>query len=201
MRLDAADLRGRARGGPAGCLLLFVVDASGSMAAWRRMRQTKAAVLALLVQAYRRRDRVALLAFRGSGAELVLPPRRGLHAARAALEELPVGGATPLAHGLAAAARLVRAQRRREPRQPVWVVVLTDGRANVPLASAGAWADALAQARALAACAADCLVVDTETGWPRFGRAAELAHALRAECRAVEQVLGRPLADPWRRAV
>jgi magnesium chelatase subunit D len=201
LRLYAADLCGRMLGGPAGCLLLFVVDASGSMAAWRRMRQTKAAVLALLVQAYRRRDRVALLAFRGAGAELVLPPRRGLHAARAALEALPVGGATPLAHGLAAASRLIRAQRRREPRQPVWVVVLTDGRANVPAGSADAWADALAQARALAACAAECLVVDTETGWSRFGRAAELARSLGAECRAVEQVLGRPLADPWRRAV
>jgi magnesium chelatase subunit D len=201
VQLHAADLRGRARRGPAGCLLLFVVDTSGSMAAWRRMRQTKAAVLSLLVQAYRRRDRVALLAFRGAGAELVLPPTRGLHAARTALEELPVGGATPLAHGLAAAARLIRTQGRRQPRQPVWAVVLTDGRANVPASSADAWADALAQARGLAVCAAECLVVDTETGWPRLGKAGELARVLGAECLAVEQVLGRPLADPWRRAV
>jgi magnesium chelatase subunit D len=201
VRLHAADLRGRPRRGPAGCLLLFVVDTSGSMAAWRRMRQTKAAVLSLLAQAYQRRDRVALLAFRGTDAELVLPPARGLHAARAALEHLPVGGATPLAHGLAAAARLVRAQQRRQPRLPVWVVVLTDGRANVPAFSADAWADALAQARGLAACAAECLVVDTESGWPRLGKAGELARVLGAECLAVEQVLGRPLADPWRRAV
>jgi magnesium chelatase subunit D len=201
VRLHAADLRGRARRGPAGCLLLFVVDTSGSMAAWRRMRQTKAAILSLLVQAYRRRDRVALLAFRGTGAELVLPPARGLTAARAALEELPVGGATPLAHGLAAAVRLIGTQSRRHPRQPVWVVVLTDGRANVPASSADAWADALAQARGLAACAAECLVVDTETGWPRLGKAGELARVLGAECLAVEQVLGQPLADPWRRAV
>src|SRR5262249_35799737 len=97
--LRAADLRSWRRPRPAGCLLRSVVDASGSMAAWRRMRQTKAAVLSLLVQAYRRRDRVALLAFRGGGTELVLPPTWGLSAARRALEALPVGGTTPLAHG------------------------------------------------------------------------------------------------------
>src|SRR5262249_10672277 len=89
--LHAADLRGRLRGGPAGCLLLFVLDASGSMAAWQRMRRTKAAVLALLRQADQRRDRVALLAFRGRGAELVLPPARGFETAERALEGLPVG--------------------------------------------------------------------------------------------------------------
>jgi magnesium chelatase subunit D len=201
LRLLASDLRGRPRHGPAGCLLLFVVDASGSMAAWRRMRQTKAAILALLVQAYRRRDRVALLAFRGGGAELVLPPARGLRTAREALERLPVGGATPLAHGLAAAVRLIQVQRRRQPRLPTWAVVLTDGRANVPAASADPWYDALAQARALARCATECLVVDTETGWPRCGRAAELARALGARGLSIEEVLGRPLTDCWGRAV
>lgn len=195
------DLRGRPREGPAGCLLLFVLDTSGSMAAWQRMRQTKAAVLALLLQAYQRRDRVALLGFRGTGAELVLPPTRGLRAARQALEELPVGGATPLAHGLAAASRLVRGQQRRQPRRPVWTVLLTDGRTNVPLATADPWHDALAQARTLAACGPECLVVDTEVGWPRFGRAGRLAEALAAPCLSLEAVLGRPLPERWRLAV
>ena len=124
-------LAGRVRRGPGGCLLLFVMDASGSMGAWQRMRQTKAAVLALLLQAYQRRDRVALLAFRGhrGGAGVAAIP--GLAKARQALERLPVGGTTPLAHGLEAASRLVRGQQRRQPRQPVWVVLLTDGRTNV----------------------------------------------------------------------
>jgi magnesium chelatase subunit D len=198
--LRPADLRGRSRCRPAGCLLLFIVDASGSMAAWRRMRQTKAAILALLVQAYQRRDEVALLAFRGTSAELVLPPAHGLTAARRALEELPVGGATPLAEGLAAACRFLRSQQRRRPRQPVWTVLLTDGRANVAR-TRDPWADALWQARALADWATECLVVDTETGWPRFGKAAELACVLEAECLSLEVVLGRPLPDPWRRAI
>ncbi len=201
MLLDGDDLRGRPRRGPTGCLLLFVLDTSGSMAAWQRMRQTKAAVLALLAQAYRRRDRVALLAFHGPGAELVLPPARGLSAARRALEALPVGGATPLAHGIASACRLVCGERRRRPGQPVWVVLLTDGRGNVALAAGDPWRDALAQARALAGYGTECLVIDTETGPQRFGRAGELARVLRAECVPLEQVLGRPLSDPGRRAV
>ncbi len=191
--IRAADLRGWPRRGPAGCLLLFVVDASGSMAAWQRMRQTKAAVLALLRQAYQRRDRVALLAFRGQGAELVLAPTRGLPVARQALEDLPVGGTTPLAEGLAAARRFLRREQRRQPRQPVWTVLLTDGRANA--AAADPWYDALAQARLLASCGSECLVVDTETGWPRFGRAGVLARALGAPCLSLEDVLGRPLPE------
>lgn len=190
----AEDLRSRPRRGPAGCLLLFVVDASGSMAAWQRMRQTKAAVLALLLQAYQQRDRVALLAFRGTGAELVLPPTRGLHTARAALERLPVGGTTPLAAGLAAARRLAERERRRQPGQPIWTVILTDGRANAP--GGTPWQEALGQAAALARCDVRCLVVDTETGWPRLGRAVELARALGAAYQPLEEVLGRRL--PWR---
>lgn len=192
-RLEAADLRHWPPRGPAGCLLLFVIDASGSMAAWQRMRQTKAAVLALLVQAYRRRDRVALLAFRNHGVEPVLPPTRGLGAARQALERLPVGGTTPLAHGLAAARQLIRGQRRRQPRQPIWTVLLSDGRANVPQGSTDPWHDALSAARALAACDTECLVVDTETGWPRFGRARQLAHEMAAKCLGLEEILGRSI--------
>ena len=200
--LDGSDLRGRPRRGPAGCLLLFLIDASGSMAAWRRMRETKTAILALLVQAYQRRDRVALLAFHDRTTDLVLPPTRGLRAARQALERLPVGGTTPLAHGLASARRLIRRERRRQPQQPIWTIILTDGRANVGLNGDGtAWQDALTQARFMVSLDADYLVVDTETGWPRFARAVELARALGASCLPLNEVLGRPRIDHWRQAV
>ena len=193
--LGPRDLRAWPKRGPSGCLLLFVLDASGSMAAWRRMRQTKAAVLALLMQAYHRRDRVALLAFRGAGAELVLPPGRGLARARQALERLPIGGPTPLAAALAAAGGFIHGQARRQPRQPIWAVVLTDGRANVARAGGDAWADALAATRPLVALPADYLVVDTETAWPRFGRARRVGPRLAAPCLEIEGVLGRPLPD------
>jgi magnesium chelatase subunit D len=178
-----------------------VIDASGSMAAWQRMRRTKAAAVALLHQAYQRRDRVAIVTFHGTGSEFVLPPVRGLHLARAALENLAVGGATPLAHGLAAVARMVRTEKRRRPGQPIWVVVMTDGRANAAMNGGDPWTDALTQASTLASCGADCLVVDTETGWPRFARAAELAEVMGARYVAADDVLGRRLADRWTRAV
>jgi magnesium chelatase subunit D len=198
VRLRAGDLRGWPRCGPAGRLLLFVIDGSGSMAAWRRMRQTKAAVLALLLQAYQHRDRVALLVFRGTGAEVVLPPTRSLRAARAALEALPVGGTTPLAGGLQAARWFLAREQRRQRHVPVWTVLLTDGRANVPLGTGAAeedqaWHDALNQARAWAG-EIRGLVVDTETGWPRFGRAPRLAEVLQVACLPIEAVLGRPLS-------
>jgi magnesium chelatase subunit D len=200
--LRESDLRVWPPRGPGGCLLLFVVDASGSMGAWQRMRQTKAAVLSLLVRAYQHRDQVAILAFRGAAAELVLPPSRGLAPARWALEQLPVGGTTPLAHGLAATYQIIRRQRQGRPGQPVWTVLLTDGRTNVPLAAGSdPWHDALVQARTLGGLDTECVVVDTETGSPRFGRAAQLAEALGAPCLPLEEVLGRPLPDRWRTAV
>ncbi|OAI48164.1 hypothetical protein AYO44_07845 [Planctomycetaceae bacterium SCGC AG-212-F19] len=201
LQLCRDDLRFWRRRKPAGRLLLFVVDGSGSMAAWRRMRRTKAAILALLGQAYQHRDRVALLLFRGMGTELVLPPTSSMTKARRALEELGVGGATPLADGLAAARRFIMNQQRRQPGLPVWTVILTDGRANVPLhpntnpANGNvAWADAVQQARLLAGCDADWLVIDTETGWPCFGRARELAVALGADYRPLDEVLGQRVA-------
>jgi magnesium chelatase subunit D len=192
--LHASDLRSWRLCNSRACLLLFVVDTSGSMAAWQRMRQTKAAILALLVQAYRQRDLVALLAFHGSSGELVLPPRRGLRLARQALEKLPVGGATPLAAGLAACHRLIALQKRKDPRLPIWTVILTDGRANVG-ASGDPWQEVLGEARWLALVAPECLVVDTEVAWPCFGKAQALAQALDARYLPLEHVLGRPLPD------
>ena len=189
--LRAGDFCYQQRRPPAGCLRLFVIDASGSMAAWRRMRETKAAVLALLRQAYQQRDRVALLTFRGSGAELILPPVQGLARARQALADLEVGGATPLAHGLAAARQFIRRTHRRRPGLPVWTVILTDGRTNVGHRTSAPFADALHEAKLLAGVDTSCLVIDTETKWPRFGQAQQLAAALGAPCRAIEDVIQR----------
>jgi magnesium chelatase subunit D len=190
--LRGEDLRSWQLRKSAGCLLLFLLDTSGSMATWRRMRQTKAAVLALLMQAHRQGDRIALLVFHGSAVDLVLPPRRGLGTARLALEALPVGGTTPLALGLAACRRLIGAEKRKDPHVPIWTILLTDGRANAA-AAGDPWHEALREARRLARVAPHCLVVDTETGWPRFGRARELALALAADHVALEEVLGHPL--------
>jgi magnesium chelatase subunit D len=196
LRID--DLRGWPKRGPGGCLLLFVVDASGSMAARQRMRQTKSAILSLLLQSYQRRDRIALLAFRGIGTELVLPPTCDLHSALRAVERLPVGGATPLALGLLEAKRLAHRQQRRQPRQPIWLILLTDGRANIALRDGDPWTDTLTAGRALKSHGLQSLVIDTETGWPRFDRARELAQAMGAPCIPLNEVLGRPLPERQR---
>jgi magnesium chelatase subunit D len=141
---------------------LFAVDASGS-AALQRLAEAKGAVELLLADCYVRRDKVAVLAFRGRGAELILPPTRSLVRAKRALSGLPGGGGTPLAAALDALSALAGAARRRGD-TPV-VVLLTDGRANVALDGTGgrarAEADALAAARRLRAMGAAVLVIDT----------------------------------------
>jgi magnesium chelatase subunit D len=195
------DLRWQVREGREGNLVLFVVDASGSMAARRRMTATKGAVLSLLLDAYQRRDRVGLISFRGPGAQVPLPPTSSVELAARRLAELPTGGRTPLAAGLARARELLSAEAVRDPTRRPLLVVVTDGRANAVGPGTGASpaaldpvAAALAQARALAAGGVGAVVVDTEDGAVRLGLAAELAGALAAPCLRLEALAAQPLA-------
>jgi magnesium chelatase subunit D len=182
--IERTDLHRRERAGRTGTLILFAVDASGSMAARRRMELVKAAVLGLLQSAYEQRDEVGVIAFRGTQAELLLPPTGSVELAEAALRALPTGGRTPLAHGLALAGDVLRRSRRSRPDVPTLLVLLTDGKANVPLPeiSGDPWQQALSQAHALAMERLPALVLDADAGFVRVGRAPELAQALGAEC-------------------
>ena len=169
-RFDSgAPMRGsKLRAAPTVRGTLFVVDASGSMAAHRRMAAAKGAIMSLLLDAYQRRDLVGLIAFRGAGAELVLAPTDSPDLASARLRALPSGGRTPLAAGL----RLAHATIAARTSATRWLVVLvSDGRANV--GASDAHAEALAAASALRATGTDSLVVDTESGPLQLG----LAHA------------------------
>jgi magnesium chelatase subunit D len=173
--LESGDLRERRREGRESNLVLFVVDASGSMAASRRMEAVKGAVLSLLLDAYQRRDKVGLVSFRGSGAELLLPPTSSADAAARRLETMPTGGRTPLAAGLAEAYATLRREKLRDPLRRPLLVVVTDGRHNAggePGPAAG-----LLRRDGVAA-----VVVDCESGPVRLGLAAVLAHALGADC-------------------
>jgi magnesium chelatase subunit D len=173
--LESGDLRERRREGRESNLVLFVVDASGSMAASRRMEAVKGAVLSLLLDAYQRRDKVGLICFRGSGAELLLPPTSSADAAARRLETLPTGGRTPLAAGLAEAYATVRREKLRDPLRRPLLVVVTDGRHNAggePGPAAG-----LLRRDGVAA-----VVVDCESGPVRLGLAAVLARVLGADC-------------------
>ncbi|GFJ88155.1 hypothetical protein Prum_017970 [Phytohabitans rumicis] len=159
--------------------MLFVVDASGSMAARKRMGTVKTAVLSLLRDAYQRRDRVGMITFRGAGADEVLPPTSSHEVGVARLAELRTGGRTPLAAGLRAAARTLRTERRRDPRRRPLLVVVTDGRAT-------AGEDPLTVTPELAG--TTTVVVDCEAGPVRFGLARRLADAMGAECVPLAQL-------------
>ncbi|MET9435389.1 putative cobaltochelatase [Streptomyces sp. NPDC006551] len=170
------DLRQATREGREGNLVLFAVDASGSMAARQRMSAVKGAVLSLLLDAYQRRDKVGLVTFRGRDAEVALPPTSSVDAAAARLEQLPTGGRTPLSAGLLKAHDVLRVERLRDPSRRPLLVVVTDGRAT------GGGADPVAlAARAARLHAADgtaAVVVDCESGPVRLGLAGDLAREL-----------------------
>ncbi|WP_329122080.1 putative cobaltochelatase [Streptomyces sp. NBC_01353] len=170
------DLRQATREGREGNLVLFAVDASGSMAARQRMSAVKGAVLSLLLDAYQRRDKVGLVTFRGRDAEVALPPTSSVDAAAARLEQLPTGGRTPLSAGLLKAHDVLRVERLRDPSRRPLLVVVTDGRATGGGADPVALAARAARLHASEGTAA--VVVDCETGPVRLGLAGELAREL-----------------------
>lgn len=169
------DLREAVREGREGNLVLFVVDASGSMAARKRMSAVKGAVLSLLLDAYQRRDKIGMITFRGTEAAVALPPTSSVEAGAARLEKLPTGGRTPLAAGLLQAHEVLRVERMRDPSRRPLLVVVTDGRATggpEPLPRARR------AAGLLAAGGTASVVVDCESGPVRLGLAGELGRAL-----------------------
>jgi len=179
LRIDAQDVRRAIRQGREGNLVIFVVDASGSMAARDRMAAVGGATLSLLRDAYQRRDKVAVITFRGETARVLLPPTGSVHIASRRLARFDTGGRTPLAAGLLAARDLVIRERTRDRARRPLVVLLTDGRATGGADPVGR---ARAAAAALAAEGAAAVVVDCETSFVRLGLAADIAAQLGAPC-------------------
>jgi magnesium chelatase subunit D len=185
VELRREDLRVAVREGREANLILFCVDASGSMAARKRMTQVKTAIVSLLLDAYRRRDKVALITFRGQRAELALPPTHSADIAAARLDELPAGGRTPLAEGLLEAARVLLRERRRDSRLRPLLIIVTDGRAT---SGADAVSRSLRAADYVAGLGVSTVVIDGESGPMRLGLAARLAERLGAEHLPVAEV-------------
>ena len=181
------DYRRKAREKRIGAYQLFVVDASGSMAARHRMEATKAAILSLLRDSYVHRDSVGLIAFRKESAEVLLPFTRSVERAERLLASMPTGGKTPLAHGLRMAYtmcdRLLRAHRAER----IQIICITDGRATSgdsedPVAESKQWA------RILGTLPVDCIVIDTETGFIKLGLAKELCKLMNGSYYAMDTI-------------
>jgi magnesium chelatase subunit D len=185
LRPQPDDLRRAVREGREGNLVIFVVDASGSMAARDRMAAVSGAALSLLRDAYQRRDKVAVITFRQHEARLLLPPTSSAHIAGRRLSRFDTGGKTPLAEGLLAARELIVRERVRDRARRPLVVVLTDGRATAGPDPLGR--SRIAAARLVAEGAA-AVVVDCETSYVRLGLAGQLARQLGAPTVRLEQL-------------
>jgi magnesium chelatase subunit D len=172
-----SDLHERVRKPRAGIRYLFVIDSSGSHAAHERMRLVKGAATGLLARSFKKDDEVAMIVFRGTTAQVVLEPSRTMNDAITALEYLPTGGRTPLAHALDLARSYVTPS--------TLLILLTDGRANVPLRASDPWQEAIEIASQFR-CPA--LVIDTEGAAQSVGQSRKLAEALGAEYVALENL-------------
>ena len=208
------DIREKVRETHTGSLILFVVDASGSMGAQRRMVTVKGAVMSLLLDAYQRRDRVGLIAFRGTAAQLLLPPTGSVEMAQWHLQDLPTGGRTPLAHGIYLALETLETERRKDREVLPLLALLTDGRANISLAGApvssgsalsGTAASGPAPAdevNGLAQMVADAkipaVVIDTEQDFIRLELARPIADAMSARYIKLDELAAGGLADAVR---
>lgn len=194
LRPGPDDVRRAVREGREGNLVIFVVDASGSMAARDRMAAVSGATLSLLRDAYQRRDKVAVITFRHQEARLLLPPTSSAHIAGRRLARFDTGGKTPLAEGLLAARELIVREKARDRSRRPLVVVLTDGRATAGPDPLGRTRSAAAR---LVAEGAAAVVVDCETSYVRLGLAEQLARHLGAPSVRLEQLH----ADSLTRAV
>ena len=208
VKIEEPDIREKIRQKKTSNLLLFLVDASGSMGT-RLMSETKGAILALLLEAYQKRDKVGLIAFKGIDAEVLLPPTNSIEIAKRLLEELPTGGKTPLGEGLLTAYQLLKNQLRQDPNILPLLVVVTDGRANVGLFRDKFYdgpqfgeiyreiyqiCDLFRQERTIRA-----VVVDAEEKrLGSFGRSKKLAEALNAKYYVLEEVASEHLVETVR---
>jgi magnesium chelatase subunit D len=193
LRIERDDLREATLEGREGNLVLFLVDASGSMGSRARMGAVKGAVLSLLLDAYQRRDKVGLITFRGAGAELALPPTWSVEAAAARLTDLPTGGRTPLAAGLLRAHEVLRVERVRDPQRRPLLVVVTDGRAT-GARGGDHLSDAYRVAGLLSASGTAGVVVDCESGPVRLGLAGALGAFLGGPTLRLEELAADALA-------
>ena len=197
--IEAQDIRDKVRESKSGSLVLFVVDASGSMGAQRRMVAVKGAVMSLLLDAYQRRDRVGMISFRGTSASLMLPPTNSVDLAQVHLADMPTGGRTPLSAGLFKALEVIETERIKDRDVMPLLVLLSDGRGNVALGPDSPLDEAYAAAGIIGGEKIPSVVVDTESGYIRLGMVQPVAEAMGAQYLKLEDLRADSLADAVRR--
>lgn len=191
--IEDVDLQRKVRLRKASNLIVFVVDASWSMAAAERMEATKGAIFSLLMDAYQKRDRVCLITFRKDGAELVLNPTSRVEMAQQALKDIPVGGKTPLSAGLLLAYQTIEREKRQDPEVMPLLILLTDGAGNVPVTGMPPREEALVLASYIAQKHIHAAVINTEHETLDRGLAQELANALGAPCHTLGELKAEAL--------
>lgn len=196
--IESHDLREKVREKKVGNLIVFVLDASGSMAAEERMVATKGAVLSLLLDAYQRRDRVGMVVFRGEKAEVVLPPTNSVELAQKYLTELPTGGRTPLAHGLKLGLDIIKEHLWRDKHTIPLLVLVSDGRANVSLNNGNSVEEAKRIAQEIKAANIRSLTVDTEQGFVTFSLVEQICTELGGTYLRLEELKSAPIASAVR---
>jgi magnesium chelatase subunit D len=197
-QIENCDLREKVRECKMGNLIIFIVDASGSMAAEERMSATKGAVLSLLLDAYQRRDRVGMVAFRKDTAELVLPPTNSVELAQRYLTKLPTGGRTPMAHGLKLGMETIKNYVRSDKEAVPLLVLVSDGRANVNLYGGDPVEEAKAVAREIASAGIQSLALDTERDFITFGLVKQISTEMGGKYLRLEELSAAPIASAVR---
>jgi magnesium chelatase subunit D len=195
IRIENPDLREKLREKKIGNTLLFVVDASGSMGARARMTAAKGAVLSLLIDAYQKRDKVGLVAFKGNNAEVLLPPTSSVELARTYLQSLPTGGKTPLAQGLVRGFEVLSKEKELNKNVIPLLILLSDGKANVSMGSGKPVEEAKQIAALIKASGIRSLVIDAEQTFIGFGFAREISNELGATYLKLEELQAQDIVD------
>ncbi len=191
--LTDSDLRYKVRENHVGATIVFVVDASGSMGAQKRMKETKEAILSMLLDSYQKRDKIGLVSFRRDGAQTLLDITTSVDLAEKKLQALPTGGRTPLAAGLYQAWQLLRARKLKDPDMLPMIVLVTDGRANRSLWSEDPVADAIKAAQMIHQDGIHGVVIDTEKDFISLHIARQVADAMEAAYHKVDDLKAQHL--------
>lgn len=187
--IEPLDIREKKRLRKIGNTLVFVLDSSGSMGVSQRMKETKAAIISLLIDAYQKRDKVALVVFKQNNAELILPPTSSVEMAKKLLEYIPTGGKSPLNHGLLAGFHCIMAEFKKHKECKPLLVLISDGRVNVSInKDLNPMLEASQIALQIKNKQIDSLIIDTEKGYMKLGKLREIADTMGAKYMKIEDL-------------